>query len=31
MVYWLGRHPGRYHPYDPAHFDPGSVRFMDPK
>ena len=30
MIYWLGWHPGKYHPYDPEAFDPASVRFSSP-
>lgn len=31
MVAWLKGYPGKYHPFDPAEFDPKGVRFMDPK
>ncbi len=31
MVYWLSNHANNYHPYDPDHFEPGKVKFWNPK
>jgi hypothetical protein len=30
-VYWLSHHAKNYHPYNPKHFEPGDVKFWDPK
>jgi len=31
MVSWLKGHYKNYHPYDPGHFEPGKVKFMNPE
>lgn len=31
MVFWLSDHAKNYHPYDPGFFDPGNVKFQNPR